>query len=114
LTQAQEKRFMNYSFTLPEVLKIADIASEKVLSIYMTDFKVNYKADDSPITAADLASHRVIMDGLRQLSRDIPVLSEEGAGIPWEERKHCRRFWLIDPTPLMAQRISPSAPVNLR
>jgi 3'(2'), 5'-bisphosphate nucleotidase len=88
---------MHHNITLPDVLKIADTASEKVLSIYMTDFKVNYKADESPITAADVPSHRVIVEGLRNLSHDIPVLSEEGAAIPWSEREHWRRFWLIDP-----------------
>ena len=88
---------MQYSYLLPEALKIADIASQEVLRIYLTDFKVDYKADESPITAADLASHRVIVEGLRELSHDIPILSEEGADIPWEERKHWRRFWLIDP-----------------
>ena len=88
---------MHYSAILPEVLKIADAASEKVMSIYMTDFKVNYKADESPITAADIASHNVIVEGLSNLSQDIPILSEEGAEIPWSERKHWQRFWLIDP-----------------
>ena len=88
---------MHYSSILPDVLKIADAASEKVLSIYMTDFKVDFKADESPITAADIASHRLIVEGLRNLSHDIPVLSEEGAEIPWSDRKHWRRFWLIDP-----------------
>jgi 3'(2'), 5'-bisphosphate nucleotidase len=88
---------MDYSSILPDVLQIADTASQKVLDIYMTDFKVDYKADESPITAADLASHRIIIEGLRALTRDIPVLSEEGADIPWEDRKHWRRFWLIDP-----------------
>ena len=88
---------MHYSSILPEVLKIADVASEKVMSIYMTDFKVDYKADESPITAADIASHNVIVEGLRNLSQDIPILSEEGAEIPWSERKHWQRFWLIDP-----------------
>ena len=67
---------MHYSSILPDVLKIADAASEKVLSIYMTDFKVDFKVDESPITAADVASHRVIVAGLRNLSHDIPVLSE--------------------------------------
>ena len=88
---------MHSSSILPEVLKIADVASEKVMSIYMTDFKVDYKADESPITAADIASHNVIVEGLRNLSQDIPILSEEGAEIPWSERKHWQRFWLIDP-----------------
>jgi 3'(2'), 5'-bisphosphate nucleotidase len=68
-----------------------------VLHIYQSDFKVNYKEDHSPITAADIASHDIIVKGLRQISRDIPILSEEGAEIPWEERKKWRRFWLIDP-----------------
>jgi 3'(2'), 5'-bisphosphate nucleotidase len=88
---------MHYSSILPDVIKIADEASEKVLHIYESDFKVNYKEDHSPITAADIASHDIIVKGLRQISRDIPVLSEEGAEIPWEERKKWRRFWLIDP-----------------
>ncbi|MDR9425106.1 MAG: 3'(2'),5'-bisphosphate nucleotidase CysQ [Marinobacter sp.] len=88
---------MHYSSILPDLLKIADEASEKVLHIYQSDFKVNYKEDQSPITAADLASHDIIVRGLRRITRDIPVLSEEGAEIPWEERKHWRRFWLIDP-----------------
>jgi 3'(2'), 5'-bisphosphate nucleotidase len=79
------------------VIKIADEASEKVLHIYQSDFKVNYKEDHSPITAADIASHDIIVKGLRQISRDIPILSEEGEEIPWEERKKWRRFWLIDP-----------------
>jgi len=52
---------MLFSSMLPEVLKIADTASEKVLNIYTTDFKIDYKADESPITAADLASHQVIV-----------------------------------------------------
>lgn len=88
---------MHYSSILPDLLKIADEASEKVLHIYQSDFKVDYKEDQSPITAADLASHDIIVRGLRRITRDIPVLSEEGAEIPWEERKHWRRFWLIDP-----------------
>lgn len=88
---------MRMNSILPDVIKIADEASERVLHIYQSDFKVSFKDDSSPITAADLASHEVIERGLRRISRDIPVLSEEGADIPWEERKHWRRFWLVDP-----------------
>lgn len=88
---------MHYRSILPDVLKIADAASEKVMAIYQTDFKVNFKADESPITAADVASHRIIEEGLRNLSHDIPILSEEGLEAPWSERRHWHRFWLIDP-----------------
>ncbi|EMP55962.1 3'(2'), 5'-bisphosphate nucleotidase [Marinobacter santoriniensis NKSG1] len=88
---------MHYSSILPDVIKVADAASEKVLHIYESNFKVEYKEDQSPITAADIASHEVIVQGLRSISRDIPILSEEGKSIPWEERRHWHRFWLIDP-----------------
>lgn len=88
---------MQYSSILPEVIRVADEASAKVFDIYQSDFEVNFKADESPITAADTASHDIIVRGLRQISRDIPILSEEGKDIPWEERRHWRRFWLVDP-----------------
>ncbi|MGF2684922.1 3'(2'),5'-bisphosphate nucleotidase CysQ [Marinobacter sp. DUT-3] len=88
---------MQYSAILPDIIRIADEAGEQILPIYESDFEVHYKEDQSPITAADMASHDVIVKGLESLNPDIPVLSEEGASIPWDERKHWRRFWLIDP-----------------
>ena len=88
---------MEYSSVLRDVIKVADEASKRVLHIYQSDFKVSYKDDNSPITAADLASHEEIARGLRNISHDIPILSEEGQAVGWEERKHWRRFWLIDP-----------------
>lgn len=88
---------MPYSHLLPDIVRIADEAGERILPIYRSDFKVQYKEDESPITAADVASHDVIVEGLAKLTPDIPVLSEEEANAPWEERKHWQRFWLIDP-----------------
>ncbi|WP_257292649.1 3'(2'),5'-bisphosphate nucleotidase CysQ, partial [Endozoicomonas sp. ONNA1] len=88
---------MRYDTILSDVLKVADEASERVLHIYQSDFKVSFKGDESPITAADIASHEVIVRGLRNISSDIPILSEEGQEIPWDERRHWLRFWLIDP-----------------
>ena len=88
---------MPYSSLLADVIKIADAASEKVLRIYQSDFTVSYKEDESPITAADVASHEIIVKGLCSLSRDIPILSEEGTQADWDERKQWRRFWLVDP-----------------
>jgi 3'(2'), 5'-bisphosphate nucleotidase len=83
-----------------EVATIRDIARRAgaaILSIYAGDYAVEYKDDDSPLTAADKASHRVIVAGLQQAYPDIPVLSEEGADIPYRERSQWRRFWLVDP-----------------
>jgi 3'(2'), 5'-bisphosphate nucleotidase len=88
---------MNQQSLLDQVLEIADTASRKVMEIYQTDFQVQTKDDNSPITEADIASHHVIVDGLTALTPDIPILSEESANAPWEERKTWTRFWLVDP-----------------
>lgn len=72
-------------------------AGAAILEVYAQDFPVELKADDSPLTQADLASHRLIVAGLRALTPDIPVLSEEDADLPWSVRRTWTRHWLVDP-----------------
>ena len=72
-------------------------AGEAIMRIYAQDFAVQTKDDDSPLTAADLAAHRILVAGLQALTPDIPVLSEEAADIPWATRREWRRLWLVDP-----------------
>ncbi|HOW76412.1 MAG TPA: 3'(2'),5'-bisphosphate nucleotidase CysQ [Candidatus Competibacteraceae bacterium] len=79
------------------VRALAVEASERILAIYATAFDVIAKEDNSPLTAADLASHQTIVAGLRELTPDIPVLSEESAALPFAERQFWRRYWLVDP-----------------
>lgn len=67
------------------------------MEIYSGDFKVEPKDDKSPFTCADKASHEIIVSGLKQHSPEIPILSEEGKDIPYGERKHWERLWLVDP-----------------
>lgn len=88
---------MNYQTLINDVLAIADTAGKQVMEIYQTDFEVHTKEDNSPITAADMASHHVIVDGLTALTPDIPILSEESANAPWAQRRNWSRFWLVDP-----------------
>ena len=76
---------------------LAREAGAAILEVYGRDFRVEAKDDDSPLTQADLASHRLIVAGLRALTPDLPVLSEEGAGVPWSVRRTWRRYWLVDP-----------------
>lgn len=85
---------------IAQVKEIAIQAGKKILEIYeKDDFSgiVDFKADDSPLTLADKESHKVIAHQLSGLFPDIPVLSEEGKDIPFEERKDWARFWLVDP-----------------
>src|SRR5699024_8311291 len=67
------------------------------LSIYHSDFAVDTKANDSPLTQADVAAHRLIADGLQQLTPAWPQLSEEGSAITYATRRQWTRYWLIDP-----------------
>lgn len=85
------------SALLEPVIRLAAQASERIMAIYATGFSVVKKADASPLTAADTASHETISQGLQSLTPDIPVLSEESASVPFEQRVHWPRFWLVDP-----------------
>lgn len=83
---------------LPQVVVLARKAGEAIMAVYESgDSGESRKADDSPLTLADLASHRMIVAGLAALTPDIPVLSEEAADISYEERRGWDRFWLVDP-----------------
>jgi 3'(2'), 5'-bisphosphate nucleotidase len=76
---------------------LAREAGAAIMQVYAQDFAVDTKDDDSPLTAADLAAHRVIVEGLDALTPDIPVLSEEDADIAWDLRCRWERLWLVDP-----------------
>ena len=83
---------------LEPVAELAQQAGEKILVVYNSDeFSVEEKADKSPLTAADLASHHAIVDGLTALTPDIPILSEESASLPYTERSLWQTYWLVDP-----------------
>lgn len=77
------------------IIKTAIEAGKKILEVYENDFSVQHKADESPLTVADLNSHNVIIAGLEPTG--IPVLSEEEKALPFEERKGWDQFWLVDP-----------------
>ena len=79
------------------VARIAAEAGDAILEVYRQDIEVITKADESPLTQADLASHRVITAALAELTPEIPVLSEESAEIDFAERSSWQEYWLIDP-----------------
>ncbi len=85
------------SSLVPKIMAIATEAGARILDIYNTDFAVENKDDNSPLTAADMAAHRHICEKLEQLTPDIPILSEESSTIPYSERKQWRQYWLVDP-----------------
>jgi 3'(2'), 5'-bisphosphate nucleotidase len=85
------------SHRLSAVLDIAAEAAEAVLAQYGVNRRAESKVDGSPLTAADRASHATIVRGLEALTPYVPVISEEGADVAFDERRQWREFWLVDP-----------------
>lgn len=82
----------------PELIDAAHEAGRAVMEVYKSaDFGTTTKADDSPLTRADLASNKVILERLKALTPDIPILSEESKHLAYEARQGWSRFWLVDP-----------------
>ena len=88
---------MTLALLVPEVCAIARRAAAAILAVYRSDFEVEDKTDRSPLTEADIAAHHILVDGLRALTPELPVLSEESANVAWEERSQWTRYWLVDP-----------------
>ncbi|MCF2444298.1 3'(2'),5'-bisphosphate nucleotidase CysQ [Dyadobacter sp. CY345] len=85
---------------IEELLSIARDAGKVVLDVYNDQNKfgeVKLKSDQSPLTLADQASNDLIVSRLKIFSPDIPILSEEGGDITYEERKQWKHFWCVDP-----------------
>ncbi|HHJ36713.1 MAG TPA: 3'(2'),5'-bisphosphate nucleotidase [Gammaproteobacteria bacterium] len=80
-----------------ECVNIARDAGDAILHIYEAGFDIEEKEDKSPLTDADLASHNLIVQRLGELTPDIPILSEESAKLPFEERASWETYWLVDP-----------------
>lgn len=83
---------------LEQVIVLARQTGAEIMRIYaQEDVGTTSKADNSPLTLADLASHRAIEAGLLKITPPFPILSEEAANIPYAERKDWRTFWLVNP-----------------
>jgi 3'(2'), 5'-bisphosphate nucleotidase len=83
---------------MQQVNGVARQSGAAIMNIYRSgDAGETGKADGSPLTLADLAAHRIIVEGLARLTPGIPVLSEEAADISYTERAQWTRFWLVDP-----------------
>ena len=76
---------------------LATQAGEKVMHFYRDGADVSFKADASPLTAADKASHEFLMKSLQELLPDAPVVSEESDGATDSAIDHAKQFWLVDP-----------------
>jgi 3'(2'), 5'-bisphosphate nucleotidase len=83
---------------LGPVIELGRRAGAAILDVYESgELAVAMKADASPLSEADLRAHQTIVEGLRALTPDWPVLSEESSNVDYSERAHWSRYWLVDP-----------------
>lgn len=83
-----------------EPLKLlAKAAGAGILDLYYksSQMAVRSKPDDSPLTDADILAHEIIVAALKELTPEVPVLSEEDCDIPFAVRQQWQRYWLVDP-----------------
>ncbi|MCH9698559.1 MAG: 3'(2'),5'-bisphosphate nucleotidase CysQ [Gammaproteobacteria bacterium] len=88
---------LNLQNLLEQTIKLSVNAGDEILKIYNTDFSVESKDDKSPLTAADMASHHCLVEGLQRLTPELPILSEESSDISFEQRQQWETYWLLDP-----------------
>ena len=86
---------MNLNSLLVKAINSSIKGGYEIMQIYNSDFTVEHKSDNSPLTLADKNCHNEIIKGLE--STKLPVLSEEGIHTSYEERKKWNYFWLVDP-----------------
>ncbi len=83
---------------LEQLISIAETAGSLILDVYnKDDFGVKMKDDNSPLTEADRKSHSYIIGELAENFSGIPILSEEGEGIDYTERRYWKEYFLVDP-----------------
>ena len=81
---------------LLDVCNVSIEAGKEILNFYNHEIEVTHKEDLSPLTKADLASNKIILDSLTRLNSNIPILSEESL-VEWSTRKNWNKYWLVDP-----------------
>ena len=83
----------DYGDITQKLREISEEASQKILEIYNSDFKINYKSDSSPLTLADTESNKIICNKLRKEFKKIPIISEENK----VRNLSSDTFFLVDP-----------------
>ena len=89
---------MENNLLLKSTIQIARNAGDSILEIYNDKEKfqtISYKSDHSPLTLADKTSNKIICEALNIATPNIPIISEEGKKIEYNERKNWNKFWLI-------------------
>jgi len=97
LNNFYKKNIMITEQELKKLFPTIQKAWNKIMEIYNTNFDIEYKKDESPLTIADKTSNEIMCNWLEKHFPDINILSEENKQIPYSERKDRTTFRLLDP-----------------
>lgn len=78
-------------------VEISQAAGARILELFLPEIAITCKADETPLTAADLAANKIIVDRLKEIDSELPVLTEESHEIALDERSTWETYWLVDP-----------------
>ncbi len=82
---------------IEKLKRIARLAGDEILEVYGSEFAVDEKEDQSPLTEADRRANAVILEELEKVYPGVPFVSEETKALPYMERKQWPYLWMIDP-----------------
>jgi 3'(2'), 5'-bisphosphate nucleotidase len=82
---------------LRRLCDVARLAGREILQYCGTTAEWRQKADASPVSVADVAAQRVIVEALTTWDPTIPIAAEESTLPPATVRAGWRRYWLVDP-----------------
>ncbi|HYV90641.1 MAG TPA: 3'(2'),5'-bisphosphate nucleotidase CysQ [Chitinophagales bacterium] len=88
---------MQPTIDIQKIIDLARKAGDEIMKVYAQDFSVELKGDNSPLTQADQKSNGLIINGLKNLYPEIPIISEETKLTPYDKRKNWKTYWLVDP-----------------
>ncbi len=96
MTELQE---LDLDVLSEKIIEVSRCAGIEILKVYRDKdgLGVETKSDESPVTKADLAANKVIIKMLEDITPDIPILTEESFLVPFSERQHWLRYWIVDP-----------------
>jgi 3'(2'), 5'-bisphosphate nucleotidase len=80
-----------------QVVEVSRLAGAKILELFLPEIAVTHKDDETPLTAADLAANKLIIEQLKIIAPALPVITEESCAIPHSERSIWSTYWLVDP-----------------
>ena len=86
-----------FSRLLPELISLTSMAGETIMSLHKEKMDFTVKSDSTPLTQADTISNNLIIEALKKITPNVPILSEESENIPFSIRKDWGSYWLIDP-----------------